>query len=500
MRNIIVPFSAANFDGGAKGQGAGLFNASSAGEINTWVGWANSLGAGVVNPELFYTKQLLDTIRYDADEYSYYRLADEMPISDKADKLVVRRWSPLRAHTTELTEGVPPQTDKGTAKKYEMTAKSYGRYMEFSDAVDFKCVDPVIAHYANEYSIVAIETLDLLAQEELITKAQKWFAGSAVGASALNPFEAKPQIEDFRLIGMFLKKAFVKPRSNGRYHAIVSPEFSYDMLNDKYVSSYMTINQSTYGFYDNAVLCPMFGFDFYEVNNCPTSVTFEKVVSGTAKKFVRVFIDDQTALANVKTDNTKVASGWTVGNIDASNIYIYKDIEVTAANAAISAGYDSADYVGIRGSKRTYGEFAGTDKQGNALQLSYIPSHTDYDAGAWIAIAADNDCKSTSTTLISTAQGESVLIKDQEIKLMTMQHTIIVGKDALVRTGLAGEGQAKMYTKPLGSSGVLDPIDQRQSIGFKINSVGFCAGITPNAVVDYINIPSQLVDENIFTN
>lgn len=132
MRHFIVPVSAASFDGTAKGQGAGIFNASSAAEINRWVDWATNLGAGVVNPELFYTKQLLDTIRFDANEYSYYRIADEMPIQDKADKLVVRRWSPLRAHTVTLTEGVPPQTDKGTAKKYEMQAYAYGRYMELT--------------------------------------------------------------------------------------------------------------------------------------------------------------------------------------------------------------------------------------------------------------------------------------------------------------------------------------------------------------------------------
>ena len=56
---------------------------------------------------------------------------------------------------------------------------------------------------------------------------------------------------------------------------------------------------------------------------------------------------------------------------------------------------------------------------------------------------------------------------------------------------LAGEGNAKMYVKGLGTTGVLDPIDQRQSIGFKINSVGF-ASTRLEAVVDYMNIPTQL--------
>ena len=63
-------------------------------EINTWIELANKAGAGVINPETFYSKQLLDTIRYDADQYVYFRLADEAPIQEKADKLMLRRWAP----------------------------------------------------------------------------------------------------------------------------------------------------------------------------------------------------------------------------------------------------------------------------------------------------------------------------------------------------------------------------------------------------------------------
>jgi hypothetical protein len=71
-----------------------------------------------------------------------------------------------------------------------------------------------------------------------------------------------------------------------------------------------------------------------------------------------------------------------------------------------------------------------------------------------------------------------------------MQHVLVLGKDALLRTGISGEDSAKMYTKGLGSSGVLDPIDQRQSIGFKINDVGF-GSARLEAIVDYICVPSM---------
>ena len=406
---------------------------NSVADINAAVNYVNNHGKGMVNPEVFYSKQLLDTIRLDANQYTYYRYADEMPIQEKADKLMVRRWAPLHAHTVPLQEGVPPMSDKGSVEKYEMQADQYGRYMEFTDKVDFTMVDPVVAHYSREYSIVAIETLDLLAQHTLLTVAQKFYAGMAPNQAALRPW-SKPTIADIRLIGLSLKKSLVKPRSNGKFHVIVSPEFTYDMLDDEYVQNYMKINQTTSTMYDNGVLIPLFGFEFYEVMNCPTTVSYKK--ADGKMYFIEYKEVEKTASAD---------AGYTLAN--NGEMYIeFKEKEIPASAAAIAAGFDKDSRTGF--------------------DANYIPAHTDYDAGA--------------QTLV--ADGFSAL---------KVQHTLILGKDALARTGLQGEGNAKMYVKPLGSTGVLDPIDQRQSIGFKINSVGF-GSVRTEAVVDYINVPTQL--------
>lgn len=406
---------------------------NSTADINAAVNWVNSHGTGYIAPEVFYSKQLLDTIRLDADQYTYYRYADEMPIQEKADKLTVRRWAPLQAHTVPLTEGVPPISDKGSVEKYEMEADQYGRYMEFTDKVDFKVVDPVVAHYSKEYSIVAVETLDLLAQHTLLTVSQKFYAGSVANQGELMPW-SKPTIADLRLIGLSLKKQLVKPRSNGRFHVIVSPEFVYDMLDDEYIQNYMKINQTTGQLYDNGTLIPLFGFEFYEVMNCPTTCTYKKADG-------KYYFTQYKEVGS--TDSAD--PGYTLAN-DGKTYIEYKEVEATASAAAIAAGY-------VKDSR------TGKD-------ASYIPAHTDYDAGA------------------------ETLVEDG-FSILKVQHTLILGKDALVRTGLQGEGNAKMYVKPLGSTGVLDPIDQRQSIGFKINSVGF-GSVRTEAVVDYINVPTQL--------
>jgi len=391
-------------------------------EINTWVDLANKAGKGVINPETFYSKQLLDTIRYDADQYVYFRLADEAPIQEKADKLMLRRWAPLQAHTVPLEEGVPPKSDRGSVEKYELTAAQYGRYMEFSDKVDFQVVDPVIAHYSREYSLVAMETLDLLAKETLLAIANKFYAGQAANFEALTP-DSRPSMADLRLIVLALKKALVKPRVNGRYHVIGSPEFFYDMISDPIVEKYMTINQTTKTMYDNSSLVPMFEMEFYETMLVPTSSEY---VSND-KVYRRMYRSDGQG-------------GYEYDKIAEDN-----DTYVSTVDGYVKDARTGQD-------------------------ASYIPGRKVWDIAAW------------------NAANKGTGADWYELKA---QHILIVGKDALTRTGLAGEGQARMYVKQKGSSGVLDPIDQRQSIGFKINSVGF-GSTRLEAVVDYICVPSQV--------
>ena len=420
-------------------------------DINTYVHLANST-KNLVRPEVFYSKQLLDTIRVDAAEYKYYKLADESPIQDKAEKLTLRRWAPLQAHTTPLVEGIPPKSDKGSVEKYEMEAFQYGRYMEFTDKVDFTVVDPVIAHYTKEYSIVAIETLDMLAREELFSKAQQYFAGIKKGTE--NPFESlfltdatgapicKPNLTDLRLIKLALQRRLVKPRSGGKYQVIVSPEFSYDMVEDPTVEQFMRINQTTKDLYDGSVLFPMFGLTFDESLIVPASGEYKKVVEGVVTKCMRIY-------------RPKASNETSSGRITVQGDYAYMNIT-------------EKDYLDLSTSTgKVYQKGDGYVKDARTGQdASYIPGLEVWDIDHFV-----------------DATG-----KDGWSELKA-HHILVVGKDALTRTGLSGEGSAKVYAKPKGSAGVLDPIDQRQSIGFKINSVGF-GSTRLEAIVDYICIPT----------
>lgn len=386
-------------------------------------------GKQVLNPDLFYTKQLLDTIRIEEKDYVYYRYAETMPIAGKANKLQLRRWAPLQAHTTPLEEGKPPISDKGSVEMYEIDTDQYGRFMEFSDKVNFKIVDPIIAHYVSEYSIVAVETLDLLAREALFAIANKVYAGYAADAEALTE-TSKPTITDLRKVVLGLKKQLVKPRSNGRYHVIAGPDFFFDMISDPTVEKFMEINNTTKTMYDNSMLVPMFNMEFYETLIAPTHGEFTKLVGGVAKKALRIYeVTEGKYTFKTLTEDDTLTSG--------AKIYTNK------------AGYVLDSRTG--------------------MEASYLPENYVWDLDAYNA-----DSKAGGKTWY-------------EFK---MQHVLVLGKDALIRTGISGEDNVRVYTKALGSAGVLDPIDQRQSIGFKINDVGF-GSARLEAIVDYICVPSM---------
>ena len=204
------------------------------------------------------------------------------------------------------------------------------------------------------------------------------------------------------------------------------------MISDPVVEKYMTINNTTKTMYDNTMLVPMFDMEFYESFLTPTSGEFIK----EGKQALRIY------RLNATTQE-----------------YEFKTID--------------EDTVVPNGADKVFKTVSGYVKDvRTGDNASYIPNQRIWDLAAYNA-------------------GDTTTAEAGEWVEFKAQHILIVGKDALTKSGLTGEDSAKMYVKEKGSAGVLDPIDQRQSIGFKINSVGF-GSTRLEAVVDYICVPSQV--------
>lgn len=442
----------------------GTLNANApAGSLNSFIEAANNAirrnaaggigaGNGRLNPEYFYSMQLLETIRLDADQYVYFRYADEMPIENKANRITIRRWTPLQAHTTPLVEGIPPISDRAAAESYDIVTMQYGRFMEFTDMVDVKLVDPVIANYTKEYSIVAIETLDLLARNALALVAQPYFAGFTATSLAGLTTANLPKMDELRRIQLDMKRLLVKPRSDKHFHVIAGPEFYFDMITDERVEKYMRFNKDTFTMYSDNALVPMFGLAFYETLAAPASGIF---YMGAGQRAVRIV--------------ASTASGL-----------VFSTAELPS-DADIAAG-------------------TGANSPSGFLKDSRTGQETSYNPNRFVLTFADNGTPSVNgipgtaptawTNAAGAAVGSPTLIPGSAKELKVAQ-VYVLGKDALIRTQLKGQGDAQVIVKALGSSGVSDPLNQRQSIGFKINSVGF-GNARAEAVTCYYCVPSSL--------
>lgn len=481
------------------------------GDINTYITKANEqiakFGGQKLHPDTFYSLQLLDTIRLDSAEYVYFRYADTVPIANKSSKLMVRRWAPLQAHTTPLVEGVPPVSDKGSMEYYEIDTNQYGRYMEFSDKVDFKVVDPILAHYTKEYSIIAIETLDLLARETLFALANKFYAGMVDSFGNLTKASA-PQLDDLRKITLSLKKQLVKPRSNGRYHVIAGPDFYFDMVTDPRVEKFMRINNNTYSLYSQTKLVPMFDMEFYETLACPVSGEFMTVSGpnelwnpfGATGGYVNSINNTASPKENSAKFDTTTAAKVKLPKGDIDNLTITRALRVYGPQAGTGAsGYA---YATLTEDSTIDGKTMAADRANAVFKLvsgyvkdrrtgedaSYIPNQRTWDI-------AKLDADGIAALTWTDDDGEAVAAANnpavgtiQEFKVMKV---LVLGKDALIRTGMSGRDSAKVYTKAKGSAGVLDPIDQRQSIGFKIDDIGF-GSARLEAITEYDCVPSTL--------
>lgn len=70
-----------------------------------------------------------------------------------------------------------------------------------------------------------------------------------------------------------------------------------------------------------------------------------------------------------------------------------------------------------------------------------------------------------------------------------VHHTLVLGQDHLFKITNSAAKETEFITKGLGSSGTHDPLNQRQTMGWKMSGIGFKVE-RPEAVVDYMSVPS----------
>lgn len=427
-------------------------------------------GPNVMQPAAVYSKIMLRTIELAESDYVFDGLAVErtMPSNNGSNEIVFKRMLSLAAHTQPLVEGIPPASDQGRMVAIKASTKSYGRVMKFTDKVNWAVVDPLISEYTRQLSLKIPETKDILAQQALLAECQTFYAcekehetgtdhdmlvpkanGEVTHIKYMTP-DCAPTIDEFRKIVLSMEAAKVRPYQGSNFLALISSAVMFDLITDKRVKEFMKY-QGTGAAYSNDMVIDLF------------SLAFKKAKT-------------------IKTDNTFIDGD---GNVQ----YIYHAPNFAIVKTASAANRYDQFYTDAAATTNALTE---TEYTGAVNILSTVP------VSEWSATTVLTVVPVKKTTAGAYELNKILYTKKAAIDAATggaydvlnIHCSFVLGEDCLYRIGVEGHTAPQFIKKELGSAGTEDPLNQRQSIGWKIDSLGYKVP-NPDAVVLYMSCPTQ---------
>lgn len=383
----------------------------------------NSLSTSM---QTYYDKRLVQNMKPRLVHQSY---GQKRQIPRNGGKTVnFRKFSPFAAAVDPLTEGVTPDGQDLEITSITTDLDQYGEYVMGSDLLDLTAVDPVLDETTELLGDQAGLSVDHIVRDVICKGTNVQYANGKATRDQLLITD-KLTTTEIRKAVRTLKNNKAKPFiRNGKpyYYAIIDPDTAYDLMDDERWQNVADYQQGEK--VENGEIGKLFGCIFVE--------------STEAKKFSAVDLSEANRNLSVASYNAIAVPTITLiealSTTDAANLaertIIIKDIsanpvvwEVVTIASANSGGAGSATIV-----------------LDNAP--SFTPQSNDpiYPGGA----GADG---------------------------ITINGTLVFGKDAYGVVDIEGEGTIKNIIKPKGSAGTTDPLDQRWTSGWKVE--GFAAAI-----------------------
>jgi hypothetical protein len=469
--------------------------------VNTVIGMLydeNGVYRAGFDPDVFYNTILLDSLKYGDENYVHLAAAETLTIRRGETTARFRRWAGLTPTLTPLKEGIPPAPDKHAYETIEVgNVFSFGRWSEYTDRLDLSIVNEVLAERSVQYGEVANQTKELYARKTWLATPNEFFAGFRTGFNQLG-FGDEIRLDDLRFLVSRMKRMMVKP-VGGKFNYVCSPEFINGLIDDPRVKQYMEIEQTTGKLWTTGQQ-----FDMFELSFIPTMLdefaypdieypgVYEKA-DGT--EVIRLYaMVDTGAVSNGNRISTifylDVHEGFTV----TSGVKAKSNLAGTTYLKDGSAIEELIQWE-VPQSTVTLTLGSGEPLTGTNLVLSATA-----EATATLCVAKKQTRSINQLTgvvsygeIIAAVSGDiatiNTLIDNGEFMQLPVHRGILFGAEALVKLSMEGVSDApRIIIKALGSSGVADPIDQRQSIGFKVDGFGLAIK-RPEAVVVTFGIP-----------
>ena len=336
-----------------------------------------------------------------------------------------RKFSPFAAITKPLEEGVTPDGQTLTETAFRAMVKPYGGYVAISDEMQWYMLDNIHQETAKLLADQAALSLDTISRDALNAGLNVQYVGqtsrAAITASNILTYaEIKKAVRT-------LKRNNVKPFADGFYHAIVHPDVVHDLTSDT-----MWVDVTKYqdkGQVNQYELGTIYKVKFFESTN--------------AKVF-----EDQSYLFGTTASVTATA-------------------------------YDSTNYV-LTFASSTFTDDVARELTGKLVYFSKTISDTETKFLACIEridVAAQKvylrydpqpGTLTSATIALKPCGGGASSAK--------VYSTIVYGPNAYGSVELGGTGRnVQVIVKEPGSSGSLDPLNQRGTLGWRVN--GFCSVI-----------------------
>jgi hypothetical protein len=450
--------------------------------VNTVLGMLydeNGVYRPAFEPSVFYNTILLDTLKYGEENYVHLKYAETINIRRGESVARFRRWAGMTPTLRPLKEGVPPAPDKHAYETIEVgNVFSFGRWSEYTDKVDQSIISEVVAERSVQYGENANQTKELYARKTWLASPNEFYANFKEFGTL--GFGDEVLLDDLRFLIARMKRMQVKPIA-GKFNYVCSTEFINGLIDDPRVKQYMAIEQTTGKLWGSGE-----PFDMFEISFIPTMLDefaypdteypgVYELTSG--KEAIRLYAisDDTIYYLDVHEDFVVIASPEQKAKVVSEGTSYLSDgtaIENHAVWEIPVTTKDLTSHLNASGDP--------TSSKAVARKSTRTESYV-------------NGVKTVSYTALADATGDvatiDTLVDAGAFMQLPVHRGILFGDEALVKLNVEGLSDSpEIIIKSLGSSGVADPINQRQSIGYKVDGFGLAIK-RPEAICVTYGIP-----------
>lgn len=451
--------------------------------VNTVIGMLydeNGNYRAAFEPSKFYDTILWDSLKYGEENFVHLKYAETLSIR-KGEKVArFRRWAGLTPTLAPLKEGVPPSPDKHAYETIEVgNVFSFGRWSEYTDQVNLSIVNEVLAERSVQYGELANQTKELYARKTWLSSPNEFYANFKDFGTL--QFGDEVTLDDLRFLIARMKRMMVKP-VGGKFLYICSAEFINSLIDDPRVKQYMAIEQTTGKLWSSGEPFDLFELSFiptmldefaypdteypgvYELSNGHEAIRLYALKDDTIyyldmrHDFV---VKDPIKARVVAQGLTYLKDGTAIDN--HAKWELPTDATALAALTVQASGDPTATKVTLRKSTRT---------------LAVVDGVRGYTYSALADATGSTDLAAVNTLIAAGA-----------FMQLPVHRGILFGAEAMLKLNVEGVSDApRIIIKSLGSSGVTDPMDQRQSIAFRVDGFGLAIK-RPEAICVTYSIP-----------